>query len=192
MSAIRFTMLLMVLGLLGTATDSLAQAPDEVTTGMWAGVEKVPPGEKLLVKLKDGKKLKGRLVSTSDTGLTLSRKNKTMDLDRERVQQIFRLMPKSARKATLIGVGVGLAIAAAATAGVCEGESGTGCAAWGMLIFGGSGAGLGALAGWRIGSGKERVLIYDAQVLKTILRPSEAGKRVPRYDLLSRNQKNGE
>ena len=172
MRAIRFTMLLMILGLLGTATDSLAQAPDEVTTGMWAGIEKVPPGEKLLVKLKDGKKLKGRLVSASDTTLTLSRKNKTMDLDRGRVQQIFRLMPKSARKATLIGVGVGLAIAAAATGGLCGGESEKGeCWALGMLLFGGPGAGIGALAGWGIGGGKERVLIYDAAVLKSVSRP---------------------
>ena len=187
MNAIRLGTLLIILGLLGTPTDSLAQATAPVATGMWAGVERVPPGEKLVVKLKDGKKLKGRLVSVSDTGITLSRKNATMDLDRDRVQQIFRLMHKSARKAMLIGVGVGLAIGAGATAGVCDGY-GAACAGWGMLFLGGSGAGLGALAGWGIGSGNERVLIYDAQVLQTLLRPSEAGKRLPRYDLASRNQ----
>ena len=135
MNAIRLGTLLIILGLLGTPTDSLAQATAPVATGMWAGVERVPPGEKLVVKLKDGKKLKGRLVSVSDTGITLSRKNETMDLDRDRVQQIFRLMHKSARKAMLIGVGVGLAIGAGATAGVCDGY-GTACAGWGMLSWG--------------------------------------------------------
>ena len=191
MNAIRLGTLLIILGFLGTPTHSLAQATDPTATGMWAGVERVPPGEKLLVKLKDGKKLKGRLRSVSDTGLTLSRRNKTVDVDRERVQQIFRLMHKSARKATLIGVGAGLAVAAAVTAGLCEGEDNNTCWGLGMLLFGGPGAGIGALAGWGIGSGKKRVLIYDAQVLKSVLRPSEAGKRVPRYDPVSRNQRIG-
>ena len=62
MNAIRLGTLLIILGLLGTPTHSLAQVTDPTATGMWAGVERVPPGEKLLVKLKDGKKVKGRLV----------------------------------------------------------------------------------------------------------------------------------
>ena len=71
MSRIRFTMFLMVLGLLGRATDSLAQAPGELTTGMWTRVQAVPPGDELVVKLTDGKKVKGRVSSVSDTGLAL-------------------------------------------------------------------------------------------------------------------------
>lgn len=178
MNAIRLGTLLIILGLLGTPADSLAQATDPVATGMWAGVEKVPPGEKLIVKLKDGKQLKGRLVSVSDTGLTLSRKNKTMDLHREKVQQIFRLMPKSAGKAILIGVGVGLAAAAAITGGVCEGNGD--CWALGMgLYFGGPGAAIGAFAGWGIGSGKERVLIYDAGILNPPATPRSAKEYSP-------------
>ena len=189
MNAIRIGTLLIILGLLGIPTDSLSQATDPVATGMWAGVEKVPPGDKLLVKLKDGKKVKGRLVSVSDTGLSLSRRNKTMDVDRERVQQIFRLMPKSAEKATLIGAGVGLAIATGLIANECNSTFNKGrCWGLGMLIYGGPTVAAGAFVGWRVGHGKERVLIYDAQVLQTLLRPSEAGKRLPRYDLASRNQ----
>ena len=71
MNAIRLGTLLIILGLFGIPTDSLAQATDPIATGMWAGVMKVPQGGKLIVKLKDGKKVKGPLSSVSDTGLTL-------------------------------------------------------------------------------------------------------------------------
>ena len=186
MNAIRLGTLLIILGLLGTPTESLAQATAPVATGMWAGVERVPPGEKLLVKLKDGKKLKGRLASVSDTGLTLSRKNKTMDVDREKVQQIFRLMPKSATKSALIGAGAGAAGGSAigAVAGRDAFIKTAASVPIGATLFGG----IGGVGGYAVGKARrKRVLIYDAQVLQTLLRPSEAGKRVPRYDLASRN-----
>ena len=156
---------------------SVAQATDPLATGMWAGVEKVPPGDKLLVTLKDGKKHKGRLISASDTGLTLSGKKQSKEMDRESVQQIFRLMPKSAEKATLIGAGVGFAIGTGITASVCNSsfDKGT-CWGFGMLIIGGPGAAAGALAGWGVGHGMERVLIYDATVLNSLSRPSPSKK----------------
>ena len=103
MNAIRLGTLLIILGLLGTPTDSLAHATAPVATGMWAGVERVPPGEKLVVKLKDGKKLKGRLASVSDTALTLSRGKKTLNFDREQISQVYRVVPKSPIMHTLLG-----------------------------------------------------------------------------------------
>ena len=161
MNAIRLGTLLIVLGLLGTPTTSLAQATDPIATGMWAGVERVPPGEKLLVKLKDGTKLKGRLRSVSDTGLSLSRRNKTMDVDRERVQQIFRLMPKSATKSALIGAGAGAAGGAAigAVAGRDWVIKTAASVPIGATLFGV----IGSVVGYAVGKARQkRVLIYDA------------------------------
>lgn len=41
--------------------------------GEWAAVNVVPRGEELIVKLRDGRKVKGRLQEVSDDGAVLSR-----------------------------------------------------------------------------------------------------------------------
>jgi len=67
----------------------------------WSAVKAVPPGDELVVKLKTGKAVKGRLRVISDIHLTLARGKKTVDLDRQDVQQIHassrnqRLSPRS-------------------------------------------------------------------------------------------------
>jgi len=174
MNAIQLGALLIILGLLGIPTDSLAQATDPVATGMWAGVERVPPGEKLIVKLKDGKKVKGTLSSVSDTGLTLARGKRTTDLEREKVFQVYRLVRKSARTPALWGAISGLAgggvlglILYGADAGPFydpENES-VGAVFGSVAGIGAMGAGVGGVAGYALAKRKRRVLIYDEGIL---------------------------
>ncbi len=187
MNAIRLGTLLVVLGFLGTPTNSLAQATDPSATGMWAGVEKVPPGEKLIVKLKDGKKVKGTLSSISDTGLTLARGNRTPDLERENVLQVYRLVRKSAGTATrwgaisgaLIGGVLGLALYGA-DAGPFYGENESVGALLGSVAGTGAiGAGVGGASGYALGSRKARVLIYDAGILNPPATPRSAKGKSP-------------
>src|SRR5688572_13023994 len=79
----------------------------------WSVVKAVPPGDEVVVKLKDGRTIKGRLRIISDLHLTLTRGKKSFDLDRQDVRQIHRIVPKSAAKPTLLGAGAGAAIGAA-------------------------------------------------------------------------------
>ena len=165
MRAIRFSMFLMVLGLLGTATDSLAQAPGELATGMWTRVQAVPPGDELVVKLTDGKKVKGRVSSVSDTGLALLRGKRTVDFDREQVLQVYRLVPKSPMRHTLLGALGGFGAFAVGHAALLPDEPAPTHGADAVLAP--VSAGIGAAVGYAIGRrAKRRVLIYNGDVSK--------------------------
>jgi hypothetical protein len=143
---------------------SLAQgapAPNE-----WSIVKAVPPGDELVVKLKNGQTIKGRLKVISDVHLTLARGQKSFDIDRQDVRQIHRIVPKSAAKPTLIGAGTGAAIGAGGIAiAVAADESGgdDGEAAAAILGVALLGAGIGALVGLAFGSREKKVLIYEAR-----------------------------
>jgi hypothetical protein len=124
-----------------------------------------PPGSKLEVKLKDGKTVKGKLSGVSDTALTLSAKDKPVDLKREDVASVYQVSKKSATKATLIGMGAGVGIGA--VVGAVGDSQSTGfekidkAATAALTIIG---AGAGALTGYLIGrSGHKRVLVYAAR-----------------------------
>jgi hypothetical protein len=143
---------------------SLAQgapAPSE-----WAVVKTVPPGDELVVKLKNGKTIKGRLKVISDVHLTLARGQKSFDIDHQDVRQIHRIVPKSAARPALIGAGTGAAIGAggiaiAVAADETGGDDGEAAAAiLGVAIIG---AGIGALVGLAFGSKQKKVLIYEAR-----------------------------
>ena len=173
MNAIRLGTLLIILGLLGTPTQSLAQATDPIATGMWSGVEKVPPGEKLIVKLKDGKKVKGTLSSVSDTGLTLARGNRTTDLKRENVLQVYQWVEKRGERHIGLGAMIGaisggvlgLALYAADAGPFHGGNESVGALIGSIAGTGAIGATLGGLAGFSRGKRRRRVLIYDEGIL---------------------------
>lgn len=129
----------------------------------WSALSAVASGSKLVVNLKNGKSVKGKLSSVSDIALSLSSGNKPVEIKREDVLRVYQTSKKSATKATLIGAGVGAGAGAAigAAGGDSDGFSITkGQAAAGFAVVG---AGVGALAGFAIGkSGNKRVLIYEA------------------------------
>lgn len=177
MHAIRMATFLIVLGSLGMPTVSLAQATDPIATGMWTGVKKVPPGEELIVKLKDGKEVKGTLSSISDTGLTLARGNRTTGLKRENVLQVYRLGRKTRGSATrwgaiggaLLGVVLGLVMYGADAGPFYDLENESVGALFGtMAVTGSIGAGVGAASGYALGSREARVLIYDEGILNAL------------------------
>ena len=136
------------------------QATDPDATP-WAGVRLVPPGDELVVGLKDGRTVKGRLVSSSDSALVISRKDKTATLDRATVKKVYRKVPKSGITRTQIGTLSGLGIGAAIGAGLSSNDDVE--AGWAISIFALIGAGIGALIGAVSGSNRVNVLIYEAK-----------------------------
>lgn len=129
----------------------------------WTNLTLVPPGDELIVKRKDGKTLKGRLAGATDQAVTLSRKNKLVELDRTQISRIFRRVQKHGETATSTGAsigalaGVGLGIAAARSS---EGEVSVIGAALGLALLG---AGVGALIGAVFDVKPPTVLIYQAR-----------------------------
>lgn len=133
----------------------------------WSAVQSVPLGDKLNVKLKDGKKVEGRLRSVSDTTLTLDRGNRTSDFDRNSIARVQRYVSnsvgKSIGKSTAIGAGVGFG--AGAGLGLAAGQYEDIETASLVGIFGAIGAGLGAaigaIAGAASATGRKKVLVYQ-------------------------------
>lgn len=143
---------------------SLGQTVEDSIVGTWSGVRAVPPADELVIKLKNGETVKGRVVSTTELTLTLSRKNRIIDVGRRDVQGVYRVVPKSAAKPTLVGAGVGAALAGVGVIGAAGATGGTdgelAAAIVGLTIVG---AGVGAIVGLAFGARQNRVLIYEVR-----------------------------
>jgi hypothetical protein len=135
----------------------------------WAAVRSLPIGDRLSVKLKDGKKMEGRLVAASDTSITLDRGSKTSDVDRNSVAKLQRFVSnsvgKSIGKSTAIGAGIGFG--AGAGVGLAAGQYEDLETASLVGILGAIGAGIGAAVGALVGAasatGRKRVTVYESK-----------------------------
>ena len=136
-------------------------------TDDWSRLSSVTSGTKLSVKLKDGKKVEGKVTTVSDTSLSLTVKNAAKEIRREDVASVHAVSGKSATKSTLIGLGIG-AGAGAAIGFIGDASNDAGGfetldhAVAGVITV--IGAASGALAGFVIGkTGKKRVLLYESK-----------------------------
>jgi small nuclear ribonucleoprotein (snRNP)-like protein len=156
------TMILMLtLSLFFSAIPLKAQS----STTDWSRLNSLESGNKIVVKLKNGKSYEGKLNSVSDSTLSLTVKSSSQELKREEVITVHRVTKRSATKGTLIGAGVGAG--AGAITGVAVGDNSDSfdkfdqAATAALTILG---AGVGAITGFLIGrSGGKRELIYEAR-----------------------------
>jgi hypothetical protein len=140
----------------------------QVATNDWSRVTSVPTGNKLSVKLKNGKKIDGTFTSATDTSLTLLVKNTSTEIKREDVSRIQQVSGTSATKSTLIGLGAGAgagallgAVGAATDDDNSFGDINDGVAAGITTVLG---ATAGAITGFVIGkTRKKRVLLYESK-----------------------------
>ena len=141
---------------------ALAQDQTAPSTGTWENVRAAAPGERLEVKLKSGKTVKGTFVSASDGGLNLQRGGNDTSVNRDDVRQVYRVAAKSSSTPALIGAAVGAAVGAGGTAAsaVTDDSEGVGAGAALLPLVG---AGIGALVGLAFGGRQKRVLIYQSQ-----------------------------
>ena len=129
----------------------------------WAVVQRLNTNEKLLVKQKNGKEVKGRMIEATDTTLTIDRDGKPLSIARNDVRQVYVIEGKAQKgKWALIGAGIG----AGAGAGIGASKASSGSddsEIWipvGLLF----GTGIGAVTGLVFGqSNRSRVMVYDAR-----------------------------
>ena len=180
MHAIRlgpFTIGLIALGFLATPAGLRGAQP---AGAMWNNLKKVPLQDQLIVKMKSGRKVRGKLKVISDDSLTLVRRNESLDLERGKIRRIFRLLPGSGPNLGAMGLAAGFALGAVAagfagrTQGCCTGSY--------VAFIGGPMAAAGGLVGGAIGSRKARVLIYDAEIAKTLPPSNPKGTRPGRLE----------
>ena len=144
---------------------SLAQ--NVASTSDWSALRNIPADSKVSVKLKTGKSVDGKLLSVSDSSITLSRNNSSMEIKREDVKSVHLVIKKAATPATLIGLGVGAGAGAALGAIAASDDSNSfdfdkfdRAATAGLAVIG---AGVGALTGYLIGrQGSKRTMVYQS------------------------------
>ncbi len=142
---------------------AFAQVTPDPIRGSWEGIKAVPPGDEVAVHLRNGQTLKGKLISVSDTALTIERGTNTTDVTRGDALKIHRMVSKSSKRATLIGLGIGAAVGVAGSVAGAKSSGGEGDADLAALIVGTIGAVAGALIGYIVGSRKQRALIYETR-----------------------------
>jgi hypothetical protein len=142
---------------------TFAQVTPTPIIGSWEGLKAVPPGDEVSVQLRNGQKLKGRLISVSDTALTLARGNTTTDVSRGDSLRVHRVISKSAKRAALIGLGIGAGTGLGGTAIYAHSGGRGGEADLWALVAVVAGAGGGALIGYIMGSRKQKALVYETR-----------------------------
>ena len=142
---------------------TFAQVTTDPIIGSWEGLKAVPPGDKVEVDLRNGQTLKGKLISISDTVLTIERGKRTTDVTRVDTLRVHRVVSKSSKRATLIGLGIGAGVGLIGSVAAAKSGGGEGDADLGAVIVGAIGAGAGALIGYIVGSRNQRSLIYETR-----------------------------
>lgn len=133
-------------------------APPAPAARSWDTLQTVPRGSKLVVELKDGTAVKGKMASASEATLTLSGGNNGTGLDRDKVARIYRVRRSSLLVSVLAGAGIGVIPGSVMGAMVASRIGKASAAAVGIFVVG-IGAGVGA-AVWALR--KPRTLIYEA------------------------------
>lgn len=140
----------------------LAMAQSPTASGDWRAVQALAPGEEIVVNLKDGRGVKGKLASVTDTELNLTRNNKNETLGRDRIFQIYQRKRK-AEKGKYAAIGAGIGAGAGLGIGLAKNsppvDDGEIYPIAGAIL----GAGIGAAGGFLFGQAKrKRVLVYQA------------------------------
>jgi hypothetical protein len=129
----------------------------------WAVVQRLKTNEKLIVKQKDGKQVKGRMIEATDTTLTIDRDGKPTSIARTDIRQVSVIEGKAQKgKWALIGAGIG-AGAGAGIGAIKYSDTVDDSQLWipvGLMF----GTGIGAVSGMLFGtSTRKRVMVYDAR-----------------------------
>ena len=141
----------------------LAMAQQPSAPGDWSAVQHLPPGNELVIQLKDGRSVKGKMTSVTSDELSFTRKNQSETVRRDSISQIHHLKRK-AEKGTYAAIGAGIGAGAGLGIGLAKNsppvDDGEIYPKVGAIL----GAGIGAVGGFLFGqTRRKRVLIYQAR-----------------------------
>lgn len=151
--------LLLVLVLLSThAPFALAQ---QSTKNNWSAVQQLRTNERLVVKQKSGKELKGLMIEATETTLTIDRDGKPFAIPRADVRRVYVIEGKAAKgKWAAIGAGIGAGVGTGIGYGKYSPDSDDSEIYIGMGLL--IGAGAGAVSGLLFGQTKrKRTMVYS-------------------------------
>ena len=153
----KFSVVLLVFSLILAATPfSFAQTmPND-----WSAVQKLATETDLLIRTANGKTVQGSLVNVESDNVELFVKGRNYALPKNNIQAIYFAVPKSGKRARLIGAAIGF-LAGGAVAGALNRDEDNYSA---LVLFPIAGLAGGTCIGSRFGKGwKKGALIYKAK-----------------------------
>jgi hypothetical protein len=157
----RKTLPLLLAVFLVSGQTSWAVAQQTGPTDNWPAVQRIGTDERVVVKRKDGKEFKGRMIEASENTLRIDRDGKPFEIPRSDVRRVEVISGKAQKvKWSLIGAGIGAAAGTGigATKYRSDGDDYEIYLYMGALIGVGAGAAAGALFGR---STRNRELVYS-------------------------------
>lgn len=141
---------------------ALAGVQSQARKDNWNAVSSVMAGSELQIRLKDGKSIRGRYISSTDSELVLSYKNTFMQIQSDKVRRVYVLTPNSRSNVAAKGAAYGSLLGLAGVKGVSD-ESGDSLPPWAAMIsLALFGVGIGAFIGFLVAKPYKRTLIYEA------------------------------
>lgn len=99
--------LILVLLLLSSETP-LVFSQQTPSLSEWASVQQIKTNERVFVRQRNGKEVKGRMIEATDTALTIDRDGKPFSIARGDVRQVYVVHGTAQKgKWALIGAGIG-------------------------------------------------------------------------------------
>src|SRR5262249_32512213 len=101
--------LLLVVFLFSSQTSWVAVAQQTgYSSDSWTSVQRIGVDDRIVVKRKDGKEFKGRMIEASETTLRIDREGKPFEIPRGDVRRVESITGKAEKgKWALIGAGIG-------------------------------------------------------------------------------------
>jgi hypothetical protein len=156
----RKTMPLLLVAALILSQTSWVVAQQTTSANNWTAVQRIGTDEKVIVKRKDGKEFKGRMIEASETTLRIDRDGKPFEIARADVRRVEVSEGKAQKgKWALIGAGAGAAVGTGIGAVKYSPDSDDSeiYIAMGLLL----GVGIGAVSGMLFGQTKRsRTTVY--------------------------------
>ena len=157
----RRTLPLLLIVLLVSSQTSWVAAQQTSTANNWSAVQQLGTDEKVVVKRKDGKEFKGRMIEATETTLRIDRNGKPFEIARADVRRVEVVERKANKgKWALIGAGAG-----AATGAIIGGAQAASTLDDGAIYIGAGmllGTGIGAASGLIFGqSRRKRTTVYS-------------------------------
>jgi len=128
----------------------------------WSAVQALAPGEKLVVRTKDGDRVAGRFISASDILLVIRHDETEMSFARDNVRLVQLNRGKSRLRGTLLGtaIGAGAGFAISGALYFPHRDEIIGAIVPGATALG---AGIGAGIGAALAKGNKNETVYEAQ-----------------------------
>jgi hypothetical protein len=107
----RKTLPIVLVLLLLSSHAPLALSQQTPSLSEWGSVQQIKTNERLYIRQKNGKEIKGRMIEASDTMLTIDRDGKPLNIARGDVRQVYVVSGTAQKgKWALIGAGIGAGV----------------------------------------------------------------------------------